>query len=295
MKVVKKNTASEEAIATLPSAQPATQPATRSGGLHPELRRMLVKVPQVTVAFWVIKVLATTVGETAADFLATQFGLSLLSLIGIMGTALAAVLVFQFRAYKYVPSYYWLSVVLISVFGTLITDVLVDDHGVSLWTCTIGFGAAMLATFAVWFQQEGTLSIHSIDSTEREAFYWLAILFTFALGTAAGDLLAEKLSLGYFNSLLLFTAMIAAVAVAWRYLDLNAVVAFWMVYILTRPLGASTGDYLSQDKVNGGLALGTTVTSLVFLGAILGVVVYMTMRERRSSIGPTDPEPALAA
>ena len=253
--------------------------AARPGGR--DLRNLLTKVPEVTLAFWVIKVLATTVGETFADFLAEKFGLGLTELTIIMGTGLAIALVFQFRARSYVPWMYWLSVVLISIVGTLITDKLVDDLGVSLWTCTIGFGAAMLITFAVWYSSERTLSIHSIDTTKREAFYWLAILFTFALGTAAGDLLAEQLNIGYLNSVLMFSAMIALVAIAWRYLNFNEIAAFWMVYILTRPLGASTGDSLSQAKADGGLGLGTTVTSFIFLGAIVALVIYLTALQRR--------------
>jgi uncharacterized membrane-anchored protein len=253
--------------------------ASRAGGR--DLRNLLTKVPEVTLAFWVIKVLATTVGETFADFLAEKFGLGLTELTIIMGTGLAIALVFQFRARTYVPWMYWLSVVLISIVGTLITDKLVDDLGVSLWACTIGFGAAMLITFAVWYSSEKTLSIHSIDTTKREAFYWLAILFTFALGTAAGDLLAEQLNIGYLNSVLMFSAMIALVAIAWRYLNFNEIAAFWMVYILTRPLGASTGDSLSQAKVDGGLGLGTTVTSFIFLTAIVALVIYLTVLQRR--------------
>jgi uncharacterized membrane-anchored protein len=140
----------------------------------------------------------------------------------------------------------------------------------------------MLTTFAIWYRSEGTLSIHSIDTTKREGCYWLAILFTFALGTAAGDLLAETLNIGYFNSMLLFLALIGLIAIAWRFLNLNEVLAFWMVYVLTRPLGASTGDFLSQDKVDGGLELGTTVTSFVFLGAILALVIGMTIAQRRN-------------
>jgi uncharacterized membrane-anchored protein len=263
---------------TVASGQPATNPTGRQA----HLTKMLIKVPEVTLAFWVIKVLATTVGETFADFLAERFGLGLTELIVIMGAGLVVALVFQFRARMYVPWKYWLSVVLISIVGTLITDKLVDDMGVSLWTCTIGFGVAMLATFAIWYRSEGTLSIHSIDTTKREGFYWLAILFTFALGTAAGDLLAETLNIGYFNSMLLFLALIGLIAIAWRFLNLNEVLAFWMVYVLTRPLGASTGDFLSQDKVDGGLELGTTVTSFVFLGAILALVIGMTIAQRRN-------------
>jgi uncharacterized membrane-anchored protein len=274
---------------------PSGPPARTSKVTGHDLRSILTKVPEVTLAFWAIKVLATTVGETFADFLATKFGLGLTGLTIIMGAALAVALVFQFRARQYVPWKYWLSVVLISVVGTLITDKLVDDLGVSLWACTVGFGLAMIAAFGAWYASERTLSIHSIDTTKREAFYWLAILFTFALGTAAGDLLAEGLNIGYFNSVLMFIAMIGLVAIAWRSLNLNAIAAFWMVYILTRPLGASTGDLLSQDKVDGGLGLGTTVTSLIFLSAILGLVIYLTSVQRRASAVGTTAVTALRA
>ncbi|TPW10155.1 MAG: putative membrane-anchored protein [Acidimicrobiaceae bacterium] len=251
---------------------------------RPELTRMLSKVPEVTLYFWVIKILATTVGETAADFLNTNLNMGLTGTTLIMSGLLAIALGFQFRARKYVPGLYWLAVVLISIVGTLITDNLVDNLGVSLWACTIGFGAAMLATFAVWYSSEKTLSIHSITTTKREAFYWLAILFTFALGTAAGDLIAEGLNIGYFNSVLLFSAMIGLVYVAYRFLNVNEVLAFWAAYVLTRPLGASMGDLLSQPKADGGLGLGTTVTSFVFLVAILVVVIYMTSAQKKQAI-----------
>ena len=266
------------------------EPAVPSSRGGRDMRNLMTKVPEVVAAFWIIKVLATTVGETFADFLAEKFGLGLTELTLIMGAGLIVALAIQFRANKYVPWMYWLCVVLISIVGTLITDKLVDDLGVSLWACTIGFGLAMIATFAVWYSSEKTLSIHSIDTTKREAFYWLAILFTFALGTAAGDLLAEQLNIGYFNSVLMFSAMIGLVAIAWKYLNFNEIAAFWMVYILTRPLGASTGDFLSQAKVDGGLGLGTTATSLIFLAAIVGLVFYLTTIQR----GKAALEPALA-
>ncbi len=257
---------------------------TTTPSRHPDLKQMLSKVPEVTLYFWVIKVLATTVGETAADFLATNLGLGLTGTTLIMSALLTIALGFQFRARRYVPGLYWLAVVLISIVGTLITDNLVDNLGVSLGLCTTVFGIAMLATFGVWYASEKTLSIHSITTTKREAFYWLAILFTFALGTAAGDLIAEGLNIGYFNSVILFIAMIGLVGIAYTYLDLNAVVAFWIAYVLTRPLGASTGDLLAQAKADGGLGLGTTVTSAIFLTAILGVVVYMTMAQKRTGV-----------
>jgi uncharacterized membrane-anchored protein len=243
-------------------------------------RKMLNKVPEITLFFWIIKVLCTTVGETAADNLDQSLNLGLTNLTYIMSGVLLAVLFFQFRARKYIPGIYWLSVVLISIVGTLITDNLTDNLGVPLTTTTPLFAAVLAVVFAVWYRSERTLSIHTIYTTRREAFYWLAILFTFALGTAAGDLLAEKAQLGYFPSALLFGGAIAAITLAHFRLRLNAVLAFWLAYILTRPLGASIGDWMSQNSRHGGLALGTTGTSVIFLGTILALVVYLTITKK---------------
>jgi uncharacterized membrane-anchored protein len=176
-----------------------------------------------------------------------------------------------------VPWAYWLAVVLISVVGTLVTDNLVDNFGVALTTTTIGFTIALAVTFAVWYRSEGTLSIHSIFTFKREAFYWLAILFTFALGTAAGDLVAEHFELGYLTTGVLFGGVIAAFAFAYYVLKADAILCFWLAYIFTRPLGASFGDLLSQPQEYGGLGMGTIITSAVFLGAILLTVIYMTV------------------
>ena len=245
---------------------------------------MLSKVPEVTVFFWVIKVLATTVGETGADFLNTNLNMGLTGTTLVVGGLLVAVLYAQFRSRRYIPGIYWLAVVLISVAGTLFTDNLVDHLGISLWACTIAFAAALAVTFAVWYANEKTLSIHSITSSKREAFYWAAILFTFALGTAAGDLVAERFGLGYWKSALLFAAVIGLVAIAHYRYKLNAVLAFWIAYILTRPLGASTGDYLSQPRDVGGLALGTVGTSAIFVTVIVAVVAYLTFEQQRSAV-----------
>ena len=247
-------------------------------------REMLNKVPEVTLWFWVIKIMATTVGETAADYLATNLNLGLTNTTYIMSALLITVLVFQFRAQLYRPSIYWLAVVLLSVVGTLITDNLVDNFKITLVTTTIVFSVALAASFAAWFASEKSLSIHTIVTTKREAFYWTTILFTFALGTASGDLVAEHLSLGYWKSALMFGAVIGAITFAWKYLRFNAIAAFWLAYILTRPLGASIGDYLSQAKADGGLALGTTVTSMIFLGSILAVVVYLTITKKDQTL-----------
>ena len=216
-------------------------------------------------------------GETAADFLGVNLNLGLTLTTVIMSGFLAVALVFQFRARRYIPAPYWLSVVLISIVGTLITDNMVDNLGISLVTSTIVFSIALAATFIAWNAVEGTLSIHSIYTTRREAFYWLAILFTFALGTAAGDLVAESFEVGYLLSALIFGGLIGLVALAhWKF-HLNSVLAFWVAYILTRPLGASIGDLLSQSKEDGGLGFGVVITSAIFLLTILGIVIYLSM------------------
>jgi uncharacterized membrane-anchored protein len=241
---------------------------------------MLNKVPEITLFFWVIKILCTTVGETGADFLNTTLNLGLDGVTVIMGTMLAVTLIFQFKSKKYVPGVYWLAVVLISIVGTLITDNLTDNLGIPLMYTTIIFAITLSIVFAAWYKKEKTLSIHTIITTRRESFYWLAILFTFALGTAAGDLLAETINLGYLLSAIVFGVLIAAVAISHFVFKVNAVLAFWIAYILTRPLGASIGDYLSQDLDNGGLGLGTVITSMIFLATILATVIYLTVTKK---------------
>jgi uncharacterized membrane-anchored protein len=243
-------------------------------------RKMLNKVPEITVYFWVIKVLCTTVGETFADNLNENLGLGLSGTSYIMGALLIAVLVFQFRARKYVPGVYWLAVVLISVVGTLVSDNLVENYGAALQTTTIAFSAILICVFASWYAVERTLSVHTIFTTRREAFYWLAILFTFALGTSAGDFLSEKLALGYPAALGIFAGAITIVAALHFVLRLNAILSFWLAYILTRPLGASIGDYLASPVHESGLGLGTNLTSFIFLGTILALVVYLAISKR---------------
>lgn len=239
-------------------------------------RTMLNKVPEVTVAFWIIKVLCTTVGETFADLLNAKLGLGLTMTTYIMGTFLAVMLISQFTLRRYVPAVYWSVVVLLSVVGTLITDNLTDNFGVPLATTTLVFSVALAAVFGVWYAVERTLSIHSITTVRREVFYWLAVLFTFALGTAAGDLISEKLALGYFWTTVLFATAIAAIALAHWKLGLNSVLAFWSAYVLTRPLGASIGDLLGAPHDEGGLGIGKLKTSVVFLLAIAVLVGYLT-------------------
>tara|TARA_R110002074_G_scaffold77262_1_gene175308 strand:- start:196 stop:1014 length:819 start_codon:yes stop_codon:yes gene_type:complete len=235
------------------------------------------RVPKVTVDFWLIKLMAVTVGETAADFLAANLGFGLPTTSWIMSGFLAAALAYQFAQKKYVPWIYWVTVVLVSVVGTLITDNLVDNLGFSLKSTTMAFSLALTATFIVWYAFEKTLSIHTIYTTRREAFYWLAILFTFALGTAAGDMTAEGLGLGYLHAGLGYGFVIALITFAFFALRMNGILAFWLAYIITRPMGASFGDLLSQPVANGGLGFGTTVTSAIFFTAIAAVIIYMTI------------------
>lgn len=248
----------------------------------------MVKVPAVTAFFWIIKVLATTVGETFADFLngnlAGAFnlsdaqGLQVISLI--TASALAIMLIIQFSVRRYIPVIYWLTIVLISVAGTLITDNLHDGLGVELWVTTVVFGAILIGIFAIWHRQERTLAMKSIKTRKREAFYWLAILFTFALGTSAGDQFAESFNLGFGLSLTIFAAGIALVALLWKRGLVSEVTGFWVVYILTRPLGASLGDLLSQNPADGGLGFGATNTSYVFLALILFSVAFLSVTKK---------------
>jgi uncharacterized membrane-anchored protein len=234
------------------------------------------RVPEITLAFWIIKIMSTTVGETGADYLAVHIGLGTAITGGVMILLLVAALLLQLRMQRYVPWIYWLTVVLVSVVGTQITDALTDGLEISLYVSTGAFAAALAATFAIWHRIERTLSIQTIITRRRELFYWAAIQFTFALGTAAGDLATEAFGIGFNLGVITFGALIAIIALAY-YVGANAVLTFWLAYILTRPLGASLGDLLSQAKDYGGLGLGTVYTSLGFLVVITGLVVFISI------------------
>ena len=248
----------------------------------PRLQQMLNKVPEVTAIFWIIKILSTTVGETGADYLAVHVGLGATVTAANMAILLAAALALQLRAQSYIPWTYWLTVVLVSVVGTQITDLLTDKLEISLYLSTAAFACALAVTFAIWYGVERTLSIHSIVTTRRELFYWLAILFTFALGTAAGDLATEALGLGFQLGVVVFGALIALIATAY-YLGADPVLTFWLAYILTRPLGASLGDLLSQSRGYGGVGLGTVYTSIAFLTVIVALVIWVTFEGDRAA------------
>ena len=238
------------------------------------------RVPEVTPDFWIIKLMAVTVGETAADFLALNLGLGLQTTTYLMTAILIGVLALQFAQKRYVPWAYWSAVVMVSVVGTLLTDNLIDTFGVPLEVTTIACTVILAALFAAWYASERTLSIHTVVTTRREIFYWLAVLGTFALGTAAGDYVSEALGVGYLTTGIVFGAVIAIVAIGHFAFKLNAILTFWLAYIFTRPLGASLGDLLSQPTDYGGLGFGTTTTSLMFLAVIAGIVVYMSTVRR---------------
>ncbi|KAL4118255.1 hypothetical protein PRIC2_010581 [Phytophthora ramorum] len=278
-----------------------------------------VKVPQVTVYFWIIKVLATTVGETFADFLNGNVGLGLGGTSGTMLAILLVALAAQLKLDFYFPPLYWFVIVAISTVGTLLSDNLTDNLGVSLSVTTPIFLSLLGVVFLAWYHSEKNLSIHSIFTRRREAWYWLTVLVTFALGTSAGDLIAEKLDVGYGNSLVLFAGCILFVGLLWRFKVINGVLGFWVVYVLTRPLGASLGDLMSQNPADSvasasssgsgsssasasasasesmsgsgeteelpsgwktGLNLGTTVTSMIFLALIAVLVAFLTITKK---------------
>ncbi|MDQ6634620.1 MAG: hypothetical protein M3Z10_07660 [Gemmatimonadota bacterium] len=243
---------------------------------------VLNKVPAVTLVFWIIKIFATTVGETAADVLSTTLHLGLVVTSLVMAVLLIVALIVQFRVNRYIPTIYWITVVFISVVGTLISDNLVDNMNVSLVATTSIFSAALVGVFVWWYLSERTLSVHTIVTTRRELFYWSAILFTFSLGTSGGDLLSERLGLGYGVALALFAGGIALVYALYRLRLINGVLAFWLAYILTRPLGASAGDLITQSPADGGFGIGRVPSTAVILVVIVALVAYLSAQERKA-------------
>ncbi len=239
----------------------------------------LSKVPAVTVSFWVIKILTTGMGETASDFLTHRIGP--FPAVALSGLGLLVALALQFFARRYVTWIYWLAVVMVSVFGTLAADAAHVGLGIPYLASTVAFSVALAVVFAIWYRFEGTLSIHSVRTRQREAFYWATVLTTFALGTAAGDMAARTMGLGWFAAGLMFATLIAIPAVLHSRFGLNEITAFWWAYILTRPLGASFADWVAVGHAQGGLALGTGTVTLVLMGMIVFGVSFMAVAERK--------------
>ena len=239
----------------------------------------LARVPQLTVAFWAVKVLTTGVGETSSDFLVRAFDPVVVVLV--CAAAFLACFAIQFRAGRYVPWRYWLFVTMVAVFGTMIADVTHIVLDVPYLLSTPAFAVVLAGVLIAWWRVEGTLSVHSVTTPRRELFYWATVLATFALGTALGDLTAT-MGLGYLGSGILFAVLITVPGIAYR-LGLGATAAFWWAYILTRPLGASFADWLAVTPDRGGLDLGTLVISAIGLGAIAASVIGMQLRAREKA------------
>jgi uncharacterized membrane-anchored protein len=248
------------------------------GARSSPVRQAMSKVPEVTAYFWIIKVLTTGMGETTSDYLAHR--ISPIIAVGLAGVVLAASLALQLSVRRYVPWIYWTAVVMVSVFGTMAADVLHVGLGIPYIASTGFFVVALAAVLVVWYASERTLSIHSIVTWRREVFYWATVLTTFALGTAAGDMTAVTMHLGYFSSGVMFAVLIAIPALAYSRFALNGIFAFWCAYILTRPLGASFADWMGVSHARGGLALGTGPVSLALAVIILALVGYLSVSRK---------------
>ena len=249
----------------------------RLRGNDPWTRILLNKVPEVTLLFWVVNILSTTVGETTADYLSGSLGLRLSATTAVMSVVFVAALICQLSIRRHVPAVYWLTVVLASAVGTLFCDNLVDNLGISLWASTAVFALCLVVALAVWYRSERTLSIHTVVTRRREAFYWASILCAFALGTSLGALISEGLPLGYGAVALIFGGIIVLICVAFYGFKINAVLAFWAAYVMTRPFGDSVGDFFTAAPKHGGLGLGTG-TSNLFLAVIVAVVAWFSFR-----------------
>ena len=248
--------------------------------------KILSKVPQITVFFWIIKVLTTGMGEVTSDFLAHLMDPAIA--VAIAGIGLLVSLAIQLGSRKYVAWIYWLTVIMVSIFGTMAADVLHVGFGIPYAASTSFFAVALSGILGGWYLSERTLSIHSIFTRRRELFYWATILTTFALGTAAGDMTASTMHLGYFNSGLIFAVLIALPALGYWLMGINEIFAFWFAYIMTRPLGATFADWIGVPASRGGLGIGTGVVSLVLTLLIIGFVTYVTMTKKDiKSLGRT--------
>ncbi len=253
-------------------------------------RRMLMKVPEITIAFWIAKLATTAFGEAFSDFIFFNdyIGQHVAILLGLGFLTLC--LLAQFATRRYVPVVYWLTVTAVSIFGTMSADFLNKDLGMPLWASTVMLLGLQAVVFVVWFGTQRTLNVHSINTRLREAFYWLTVLFTFALGTAAGDFAADSLGLGTLVSTFVFLGVILIPAIGFKWLKLNEVIAFWFAYTITRPLGASFADFLGVPAPYGdGLQLGTGVTSLAFGVVLVAVVATLAVRHRRARTRDLEP------
>ena len=240
-------------------------------------KRLINRVAGITIFFWIVKILSTTVGETAADFVAVDMNIGLMATTLLMGAVTVGVVFWNFKMKKYFAPAYWFLIVMMSIEGTLITDVLVDNFGISLITLDIVFTIMMISGFYLWHTEEGTLSIHKITNNRREVFYWLIVLTTFALGTGVGDTVSELLDFGYLNSLILFGSIFIIAGGLFYAKILDGVTAFWIAFIVTRPIGASLGDLFIQLPQDGGMGISAGIINITFFTAIIAIVSYLTI------------------
>jgi len=248
--------------------------------VNSDSRTLAVKVPAITAFFWAIKILATTVGETFADFLNQTLGWGLSGTAVAMTLFLVVVLAIQFSLRRYIPTIYWLAIVTISTVGTLLTDWMHDGLGIENWQAIIMFAIALAVTLVAWFAKERTLAMKSINTRGREAFYWVAMLFTFALGTAGGDIFLDDMGIPLTITFIGFAVALLLLLILWRVGVVGSVLAFWIACVLTRPLGAALGDLLSLPTDETGLGWGAATTSYIFLAIIAALVVYLSISKR---------------
>ncbi len=245
----------------------------------------LLRVPQIIAVFWLIKALSTALGESTSDWLVST--IDPVIAVGLGFVAFVAALVWQFSRRRYVATSYWLAVVMVGVFGTMMADVMHVVLGLPYLVTTVLYAVVLGAVFYLWWRVEGTLSIHSIDTPRREVFYWLAVAATFAMGTAVGDLAAVTWQLGYDKSILLFAVLMLPPLIGWRIFTWNPILAFWWAYVMTRPLGASVADWLGKPVVAGGLGLGQGLVTAVFALAIAALVAHLA--KTRLDVQPAQP------
>lgn len=255
-----------------------SQSSNKMAGLSNHARRILRKVPEVTIYFWIIKLLTTAMGETTSDYLVQRLDPILAVALG--GIGLLAVLLLQFSVRRYVAWIYWLAVIMVAIFGTMAADVLHVGFGIPYFVSASFFLISLIVIFIGWYITEKTLSIHSITTRRRELFYWATVITTFALGTAVGDLTATTLGLGYFSSGIMFAVLFALPALACWLLGLSEIGTFWCAYILTRPLGASFADWVGKPLKSSGLGLGTGLVSLILALLICIFVGYLTVTRK---------------
>ncbi len=252
-------------------------------------KELLNRVAKLGFLFWLIKIFSTTVGETAADYVSVNLNLGLTLTTIIMGVITVIVIIWNFKQKKYFPPAYWTLIVMMSIEGTLITDILVEKFNVSLLTLDIIFSIAMVVVFYVWYKKEHSLSIHEINNDTRERFYWIIVLTTFALGTGVGDTVSEYLQVGYLYSFIIFSSVFILSGVLYYLKVISDVLAFWIAFIVTRPIGASLGDLFIQEPKDGGLGISVPIINIIFFAVIIASVCYLTIKSSKTMTSKTEP------